>query len=53
MVVWGKSNDHKLPPLEPEKQILGKESETKCNDKVITIKSSDEVCDKHSQTADV
>ncbi|MFS7990026.1 putative EamA domain-containing protein [Helianthus anomalus] len=53
MVVWGKSNDHKLPPLEPEKQILGQESETNCNDKVITIKSSDEVCDKHSQTADV
>ncbi|KAJ0735850.1 putative EamA domain-containing protein [Helianthus annuus] len=53
MVVWGKSNDHKLPPLEPEKQILGQESETNCNDKVITIKSSDEVCDKRSQTADV
>ncbi|KAJ0687149.1 putative EamA domain-containing protein [Helianthus annuus] len=53
MVVWGKSNDHKLPPLEPEKQISGKESETNCNDKVITIKSSDEVCDKRSQTADV
>ncbi|KAF5783941.1 putative EamA domain-containing protein [Helianthus annuus] len=53
MVVWGKSNDHKLPHLEPEKQILGQESEINCNDKVITIKSSDEVCDKHSQTADV
>ncbi|KAI7753219.1 hypothetical protein M8C21_016041 [Ambrosia artemisiifolia] len=59
MVVWGKANDHKHPSfsigehIAPEKQILGKESDENCNDKVITIKPSDEVCVKHNQTADV
>ncbi|KAI3677101.1 hypothetical protein L1987_86721 [Smallanthus sonchifolius] len=59
MVVWGKSKDHKLSPVSvgehiaPEKQILGTESAENCSDKVITIQSSDGVCDKHNQTADV
>ncbi|KAJ0594480.1 putative EamA domain-containing protein [Helianthus annuus] len=59
MVVWGKSKEHKDPSISmhehttPENQILGKESETNCNDQVIAIKTSDEICDKHDKTAHV
>ncbi|KAJ0687153.1 hypothetical protein HanLR1_Chr11g0422921 [Helianthus annuus] len=63
MVDWGKSKDqeHKDPSLSmdehttPENQILGEESETNCNDQVIAIKTSDEICDEHDeiQPADV
>ncbi|MFS7900905.1 hypothetical protein Hanom_Chr00s150302g01821751 [Helianthus anomalus] len=51
--------EHKDPSISmdehttPENQILGKESETNCNDQVIAIKTSDEICDKHDQTTDV
>lgn len=56
MVVWGKSKDKELSigeQIAPEKQIVDKESEENCCHKVITIKTSDVVCDKHNQTADV
>ncbi|XP_021994573.1 WAT1-related protein At2g37450 isoform X2 [Helianthus annuus] len=63
MVDWGKSKDqeHKDPSLSmdehttPENQILGEESKTNCNDQVIAIKTSDEICDEHDeiQPADV
>ncbi|KAL8259711.1 hypothetical protein R6Q59_027664 [Mikania micrantha] len=58
MVVWGKSKDYKLSPdfigeHLHEKQILDKESEENCSHKVINVKSSDGVCDKHDQTLDV
>ncbi|KAK1426119.1 hypothetical protein QVD17_14788 [Tagetes erecta] len=55
MVVWGKSKDYKLEHVLPEKQISDKEYEENCSDKVITIKTSDGVCEKHDhdQTADV
>ncbi|XP_076897978.1 WAT1-related protein At2g37460-like [Bidens hawaiensis] len=48
MVVWGKSKDHKVSSLP-----IGKECEENCNDKVVTIKVSEGVCDKHNQTAEV
>ncbi|KAL8204885.1 hypothetical protein R6Q57_010509 [Mikania cordata] len=56
MVVWGKSKDNELSigeEMSPVKQITDKESEEKCCHNVITIKSSDGMCDKHNQTADV
>ncbi|KAJ0877003.1 putative EamA domain-containing protein [Helianthus annuus] len=63
MVDWGKSKEqeHKDPSISidehttPENQILGEESETNCNDQVIAIKTSDEICDEHDeiQPADV
>ncbi|KAJ0687151.1 putative EamA domain-containing protein [Helianthus annuus] len=63
MVDWGKSKEqeHKDPSISmdehttPENQILGEESETNCNDQVIAIKTSDEICDEHDeiQLADV
>ncbi|KAJ0775297.1 hypothetical protein HanOQP8_Chr03g0121381 [Helianthus annuus] len=59
MVLWGKSKEHKDPSISmdehttPENQILGKDSETNCNDQIIAIKTSDEICDKHDQTAHV
>ncbi|KAJ0735858.1 putative protein kinase-like domain superfamily [Helianthus annuus] len=49
MVVWDKSNGHKLPSISihehiaREKQIVGNKSEENCGDEVITINSSDEV----------
>ncbi|MFS7990041.1 hypothetical protein Hanom_Chr11g01054111 [Helianthus anomalus] len=49
MVVWGKSNGHKLPSISihehiaREKQIVGNKSEENFGDEVITINSSDEV----------
>ncbi|KAF5783927.1 hypothetical protein HanRHA438_Chr11g0525701 [Helianthus annuus] len=57
MVVWGKSKEqeHKDPSIfmdehtTPENQILGEESETNCNDQVIAIKTSDEICDEHDE----
>ncbi|KAD5803164.1 hypothetical protein E3N88_14524 [Mikania micrantha] len=56
MVVWGKSKDNELSigeEMSPVKQITDKETEEKCCHNVITIKSSDGMCDKHNQTADV
>ncbi|MFS7961092.1 hypothetical protein Hanom_Chr08g00710701 [Helianthus anomalus] len=45
MVIWSKSKEHKDPsismdePTTPKNQIVGKESETNCNDQVIAIKT--------------